>query len=57
MYFGHPYHYGMYTLGGTSIDIVESHKDLSILFDSNLKFHQHTAEVTAKANCVLHGLD
>ena len=23
MHFGHPRHYGMYTLGGTSIDIVE----------------------------------
>jgi len=27
--------------------------DLGILFDSHLKFHDHTSVATAKANCVL----
>ena len=35
------------------IDSVLSHKDLGIIFDNNLKFHEHTIEVTAKANRLL----
>ena len=53
MHFGNPHQYGIYTLDGTSIDIIESHKDLGILFDNHLKFHQHTTGVTGKANRVL----
>jgi len=37
----------------TSINSVTSHKDLSIVFDNYLKFHDHTTiEVTAKAMCI-----
>ena len=33
--------------------IVDSYKDLGILFDTGLKFHQHTSETVMKANRVL----
>ena len=42
-----------YTLGDIRIDSVESYKDFGILFDSHLKFHQHTSSTAAKANCIL----
>jgi len=42
MRFGYSYQYGTYTVGDTKIDSVEFHKDLGILFDNSLKFHQHT---------------
>ena len=32
------------------VDSVESQKDLGILFEHQLKFHQHTTDVAAKAN-------
>ena len=32
---------------------VTSHKDFGIIFDNNLKFYDHTIEVTAKANRLL----
>jgi len=35
------------------IDNGTSHKNLGILFDSHLRFHDHSTEVTAKANWVL----
>ena len=35
------------------VDIVTSHSDLGILFDDQLKFHDHTTKVTTKANWVL----
>ena len=34
------------------IDTTTTHKDLSILFDECLKFHDHTTEVAAKVNKV-----
>ena len=40
---GHSHQYGTYTLGNTTIDSVEPHKDLGILFDNHLKFHHHTS--------------
>ena len=30
-----------------------SHKDLGIVFDNHLKFHDHTIQITAKANRLL----
>ena len=39
-----------YYLNGIAIDIVTSHNDLGILFDDQLKFHNHTTHVTTKAN-------
>ena len=53
MRFGHSHQYGIYTLGDIRIDSVESYKDLGILFDSHLKFHQHTSSTAAKANRIL----
>ena len=53
MRFGYSHQYGTYTLGDTKIDSVESHRDLGILFDNRLKFHQHTTSVAAKANRIL----
>ena len=38
---------------GTLIELNTSHSDLGILFDSQLKFHDHIAQVTTKANRVL----
>ena len=40
-------------LNGTVIASVISRKDLGIVFDNNLTFHNHTIEVTAKANHLL----
>ena len=37
----------------TIIELDTSHSDLGILFDSQLKFHDHTVQVTTKANRVL----
>ena len=45
--------FGSYYLNGIEIDSVESQKDLGILFDHQLKFHLHTTDVAAKANCLL----
>ena len=35
------------------MDSVDRYKDLGILFDTGLKFHQHASEVAMKANRVL----
>jgi len=34
-------------------DSVILHKDLGIIFNNRLKFHDHTTEITAKANRLL----
>ena len=41
----------IYTLGNTTIQSVESYKDLGFLFDNHLKFHHHN--YAAKANRIL----
>ena len=41
------------TCNGVSLDSVNCHKDLSIIFDANFKFNQHASEVAMKANRVL----
>ena len=54
IHFGQATHsFGGYYLNGVSLDSVNCHKDLGIIFDANLKFHQHTSEVAMKANRVL----
>ena len=53
MHFGPSHSYELYSLNGTTIDSVESQKDLGILFDNQLKFHQHTSNIAAKANRLL----
>jgi len=40
-------------MNGIAIDIVESKKDLGILFDNQLKFHSHTNNISNKANRLL----
>ena len=42
--------YGGYYLNGILLDSVDCHKDLGILFDTSLKFHQHASEAAMKAN-------
>ena len=53
VHFGPTHHYESYYLNGITIDIVESHKDLGIILDHQLKFHSHTTEVVLKANRLL----
>ena len=53
LHFGAEHFFGSFYLNSTVIDSVISHKDLGITFDNHLKFHDHTTEVTAKANCLL----
>ena len=53
LHLGPAHHFGSYQLNRLEIDTVTSHKDLGILFDEHLKFHNHTTEVSAKANRVL----
>ena len=40
-------------MDGNVIASTESIKDLGIVVDSSLKFHSHTAMVTARANRIL----
>ena len=51
IHFGRATHsFGGYYLNGVSLHSVNCH---GIIFDANLKFHQHTSEVAMKANRVL----
>jgi len=43
----------IYFLNSVLLESVNFHKDFGIIFDANLKFHQHTSEVAMKANRVL----
>ena len=43
----------VHILNGTQIDQVSQHKDLGILFDDSLKFHDHASTVSGKANRLL----
>ena len=40
-------------MNSIAIDTVESHKNLGILFDNQLKFHSYTANISNKANQLL----
>ena len=53
LHLGPAHNFGSYYLNHTTIDTTATHKDLGILFDECLKFHDYTTEVTAKANKVL----
>ena len=49
-----PYHsYGSYFLNGTEIERITQHKDLGIIFDDKLKFHDHASTVAGKGNRML----
>ena len=39
-----------YMLGGTSLKLVKTHKDLGVLVDSSLRFHLHIGEVVRKSS-------
>ena len=54
IHFGWAIHsYGGYYLNGILLDSDDCYKDLGILFDTGLKFHQHASETAMKANRVL----
>jgi len=55
LHLGHTHSYGNYYMDGNVIASVESVKGLGIVVDSSLslKFHNHTAMVTARANHIL----
>ena len=42
-----------YFIGGGLLQSVKEHKDLGVLMDSNLKFHNHTLAVAGKTNQIL----
>ena len=49
-----PYHsYGSYFLNGTEIERITQHKDLGIILDDKLKFHDHASTIAGKGNCML----
>ena len=50
LHFGPAHHHGPYYLNGIIFKILTSHSYLGILFDDQLKFHNHTTYVTTKAN-------
>ena len=56
-YFNQAHHKGPYYLNGTLADTVSSHCQAAtlhgILFDDQLKFHDHTTQVTNKSNRAL----
>jgi len=52
-YLGPHHHYDSYFLNGIEIDKTTLHKGLGILFDDNLKFHNHTSAVTGKGDHML----
>ena len=39
-----------YSLGGSSLKLVKTHRDLGVLIDSSLRFHPHVAEVVRKSS-------
>ena len=53
LHLGLTHSYGNYCINGNVITSTESVKDLGIVVDSSLKFHNHTAIVTARANRIL----
>ena len=54
IHFGQTTHsYGGYYLNRILLDSVDCYKDFGILFDTGLKFHQHSSEAAMKANRVL----
>ena len=48
--FSHNWENQIYTINGSPIVEKEAHRDLGILVDSSLKFHDHIRETVLKAN-------
>ena len=44
---------GLGNMNGHPLTSVDHHKDLGVMFDCYLNFHQHISEVASKANRVL----
>lgn len=53
LHLGHPHGLGDYTIDGTVITPCNVVRDLGILIDAHLKFHDHTTSVSKKANRIL----
>ena len=53
LHLGKLHYYGTYNIQGNLIPPSESVKDLGVIIDDKLKFHDHVASVTAKANRTL----
>jgi len=53
LHFGPNHDFGPYFLNDVLIESTNVHKDLGVLFDNNLKFHDHSATVASKANRML----
>jgi len=53
LHLGQPHEYGEYLIDGTIISPNNVVKDLGILIDHKLKFHNHTSTITKKANSIL----
>ena len=53
LHLGKLHYHGTYNIQGNLIPPSESVKDLGVIIDDKLKFHDHVASVTAKANRTL----
>ena len=53
LHFGKPHNYGSYSINGIQISPNDSIKDLGIIVDNQLKFHEHADSVVTKANRTL----
>ena len=53
LHLGKPHGYGEYNIQGTNITSTDKIKDLGVIIDSNLKFHDHVNSVICKANRTL----
>jgi len=53
LHLGKPRGFGEYTIDGSVIKACDVVKDLGVLIDKQLKFHDHTTAVTKKASCIV----
>ena len=53
IYYGKNHGFGEYYMNKHPLTSVDRHKDLGVMFDYYMNFHQHTSEVASKANRVL----
>ena len=53
LHFGKPHNYGSYSINGIQISPNDSIKDLGVIVDNQLKFHEHADSVVTKANRTL----
>ena len=53
LHLGKPHNYGSYSINGIQISPNDSIKDLGVIVDNQLKFHEHANSVVTKANRTL----